>query len=166
MDVNVPGLWESHLSRWSTRRVVMTPPTDCVFGNATRRGPGVPPTVFRFRGSRSDLSSGGTSENGLREGTFLWVTQRIYIFRGACSWLRSATCMTTPSRNAAQIHRPFLPNARTGTWTTSRRWRAGADRGETKGPTMTADELDREYARQLTAMAAAAWSTKTRGTCG
>ena len=34
MDVIVPGLWESHFSRWGTRRVVMTPLTDYVFGNA------------------------------------------------------------------------------------------------------------------------------------
>ena len=33
MDVIVPGLWESHFSRWGTRRVVMTPLTDYVFGN-------------------------------------------------------------------------------------------------------------------------------------
>ena len=33
MDVIVPGLWESHFSRWDTRRVVMTPLTDHVFGN-------------------------------------------------------------------------------------------------------------------------------------
>ena len=31
---------------------------------------------------------------------------------------------------------------------------------------MTADELDREYARQLTAMAAACVEHETRGTCG
>ena len=34
MDVIVPGLWESHFSRWDTRRVVITPLTDYVFGNA------------------------------------------------------------------------------------------------------------------------------------
>ena len=33
LDVIVPGLWESHFSRWDTRRVVMTPLTDHVFGN-------------------------------------------------------------------------------------------------------------------------------------
>ena len=31
---------------------------------------------------------------------------------------------------------------------------------------MTADELDREYARQLTAMAAARIPHENRGTCG
>ena len=34
MDVIVPGLWESHFSRWDTRRVVVTPLTDTVFGDA------------------------------------------------------------------------------------------------------------------------------------
>ena len=34
MDVIVPGLWESHFSRWGTRRVVITPLTDYIFGNA------------------------------------------------------------------------------------------------------------------------------------
>ena len=33
MDVIVPGLWESHFSRWETRRTVITPLTDYVFGN-------------------------------------------------------------------------------------------------------------------------------------
>ncbi len=33
MDVIVPGLWESHSSRWETRRAVITPLTDYVFGN-------------------------------------------------------------------------------------------------------------------------------------
>lgn len=34
MDVIVPGLWESHFSRWGTRRVAITLLTDYVFGNA------------------------------------------------------------------------------------------------------------------------------------
>ena len=34
MDVIVPGLWESHFSRWGTRRVAMTRLTDYLFGNA------------------------------------------------------------------------------------------------------------------------------------
>ena len=34
MDVIVPGLWESHFSRWGTRRAVVTPLTDYIFGNA------------------------------------------------------------------------------------------------------------------------------------
>ena len=34
MDVIVPGLWESHFSRWGTRRVVITPLADYIFGNA------------------------------------------------------------------------------------------------------------------------------------
>ena len=34
MDVIVPGLWESHFSRWGTRRVVITPLTDTIFGSA------------------------------------------------------------------------------------------------------------------------------------
>ena len=33
MNTIVPGLWQSHFSRWDTRRVVMTPLTDHVFGN-------------------------------------------------------------------------------------------------------------------------------------
>lgn len=33
MDVIVPGLWQSHFSRWDTRRVVMTPLAGHVFGN-------------------------------------------------------------------------------------------------------------------------------------
>ncbi|MYD71452.1 MAG: FtsX-like permease family protein [Acidobacteria bacterium] len=33
MDVIVPGLWESHFSRWETRRAVITPLADYVFGN-------------------------------------------------------------------------------------------------------------------------------------
>ena len=32
MDVIVPRLWESHFSRWDTRRVVITPLTDYLFG--------------------------------------------------------------------------------------------------------------------------------------
>ena len=32
MDVIVPRLWESHFSRWETRRTVITPLTDYVFG--------------------------------------------------------------------------------------------------------------------------------------
>ena len=35
MDVIVPELWESHFSRGGTRRVVMTPLRDYIFGNAT-----------------------------------------------------------------------------------------------------------------------------------
>ena len=34
MDVIVPGLWEAHFSRLGTRRAVVTPLTDYVFGNA------------------------------------------------------------------------------------------------------------------------------------
>ena len=34
MDVIVPGLWESHFSRWGARRVVVTRLTDYVFGGA------------------------------------------------------------------------------------------------------------------------------------
>ena len=34
MDVIVPGLWEAHFSRSGTRRAVVTPLTDYVFGNA------------------------------------------------------------------------------------------------------------------------------------
>lgn len=34
LDVIVPGLWESHFSRWDTRRVVITPLADHIFGNA------------------------------------------------------------------------------------------------------------------------------------
>ena len=34
MDVIVPGLWESHFSRRGTRRVVITPLTDYIFGSA------------------------------------------------------------------------------------------------------------------------------------
>ena len=34
LDVLVPGLWESHFSRWGTRRVVITPLTDTLFGSA------------------------------------------------------------------------------------------------------------------------------------
>ena len=34
MDVIVPGLWESHFSRWGTRRVAITPLTDYIFGSA------------------------------------------------------------------------------------------------------------------------------------
>ena len=34
MDVIVPGLWESHFSRWGTRRVVIAPLTDTIFGSA------------------------------------------------------------------------------------------------------------------------------------
>ena len=34
MDVIVPGLWESHFSRWDTRRVVITRLTDYLFGSA------------------------------------------------------------------------------------------------------------------------------------
>ena len=34
MDVIVPGLWESHFSRWDTRRVVITPLTATIFGSA------------------------------------------------------------------------------------------------------------------------------------
>lgn len=34
LDVIVPGLWESHFSRWGTRRVVITPLADHIFGNA------------------------------------------------------------------------------------------------------------------------------------
>ncbi len=34
MDVIVPGLWEAHFSRLGTRRAVVTPLTDHVFGNA------------------------------------------------------------------------------------------------------------------------------------
>ena len=34
MDVIVPGLWESHFSRWGTRRGVIAPLTDTLFGNA------------------------------------------------------------------------------------------------------------------------------------
>ena len=34
MDVIVPGLWESHSSRWGTRRVVITPLTDYLLGSA------------------------------------------------------------------------------------------------------------------------------------
>ncbi len=34
MDVIVPGLWEAHFSRSGTRRAVVTPMTDYVFGNA------------------------------------------------------------------------------------------------------------------------------------
>ena len=34
MDVIVPGLWEAHFSRQGTRRVVITPLTDTIFGSA------------------------------------------------------------------------------------------------------------------------------------
>ena len=34
LDVIVPGLWESHFSRWDTRRVVITPLADHIFGSA------------------------------------------------------------------------------------------------------------------------------------
>ena len=34
MDIIVPGLWESHFSRWGTRRVVIAPLTDTIFGSA------------------------------------------------------------------------------------------------------------------------------------
>ena len=34
MDVIVPGLWESHFSRWGTRRVAITSLTDYIFGSA------------------------------------------------------------------------------------------------------------------------------------
>ena len=34
MDVIVPGLWESHFSRWGTRRAVVTRLTDYIFGGA------------------------------------------------------------------------------------------------------------------------------------